>query len=583
MEIKDIAEELRELLEGIEPVNEESIDEKIMSKRKARRLKRKRAAAEKKAQEQKAQPKDDAIEAELVDDGGSGSDDNGGDDNKDSNEDGDKDFKALIVYDKKYATVQEEQPTDYSESFKKVIGLINEILTKYGPMFEKANETWKNAGKNKACPPDAFKLFNDAIEGCQKEFNELADNLPDDMYDEEYNYIEMQLEAANKFLEDYGKAIKALHPEEIENLPDNIQDEVDKATDVATTDDEKTGTDVSKKDDKFKTTAHKNEKGKDLITYEEFGKSVDKLNKVWRGMTEAEKELSQTSWPEFIKKLNPVDWFEDRIWSFITSRVVNDLIKTLMYSNPITAMIYDGDIIDFGIKNGLQKLKQQREKQKAARDKKKAEKEKKKEFYDNRHLPKDLSKLTLDELKAEFYGNNVFVALVNAAYNHPDTGEDDSVAIETYVNNIEQGFKSGAREHVIKNFTYLIKKLNEVADYHEWNTPKDFEQMQIDTRDQKTKDKKAAKIKNYKDSTQGQKKTDNSTEIQSAIKTARSILTQNNNKPSKQDVVKAVKTAHKEFKDNEIEAEYDSLYSQNTSYIPEIVSSLIQLCEEAEA
>ena len=102
-------------------INEESLNEKIMSKRKARRLKRKKAALEKAKQAQQNEP----IEAELVDDNPSGNDDSG------NTSDNDNEFKPLIVYDKKYAEAQEDKRTDYSENFKTFIGKYNTILSPY--------------------------------------------------------------------------------------------------------------------------------------------------------------------------------------------------------------------------------------------------------------------------------------------------------------------------------------------------------------------------------------------------------------------------------------------------------------------
>ena len=472
-------------------INEESLNEKIMSKRKARRLKRKKAALEKAKQAQQNEP----IEAELIDDNSSGNDDSG------NTSDNDNEFKPLIVYDKKYAEAQEDKRTDYSENFKTFIGKYNTILSKYSPMWEKAEQIWNQAGKDKPCPQEAYDLYKQAIEGFQQELADLAENvfpqLSEQMYDEEVEYIEMQMTAANKFLEEYGKAIEALHPEQLE-LPDKLKDEV--GTDVATVD--KADVDINKKG--HHTNVHKDNKGKDLISLEEFKKITKETKNAWKGITDAEKTLSNTGWVDFLKKYaHPLEWFNDTVWSFITSQVVNDLIKTIMYSNPITAMIYDGKILNFGVKKGLDNIRAYRDKRKQLREKKREEEQAKKnpkEFYDKRGLPKSLKNCTLEDMKVQFYGNIHFVNLTNTAYNHPDTGADDSAFIEETVKSIEDGFYNKNRETVYKNFTQLLKKLNEIADYQEWETAYDFENAIIDVRDDKTKKRKQNDLERYKNS-----------------------------------------------------------------------------------
>lgn len=566
--------ELQELLSLLE----EDMSEKIMTKKQAKRKKALRAKkrAEKKAkqaeqqklQAQQAQSNDNAVEAELVDDGG----DNNGD-GKDKSGENDKEFKALIVYDENADVTAE--PKNYSQAFNEYIAILNKVIQKYSEMFQRANQLWEQAGKDKPCPQDAYNLFKEAIEQAQEEFSNLLDNelsnYADNMHEEELTYLETQFTAVNKFLEEYGKAIESLHPEELQ-LPDNLKDDVDKDNAVTTTD-----SDTELTSDKHKTVKHKSNKGKDLITFEDFGKLTKDTSNVWKAVSDAEQELAKTSWGEFIKKLNPTDWFEDRLWSFINSQVVNDFIKTLMYSNPITAMIYDGKLINFGIKSGLQKLKAHRDKQREARDKiKEQNKKKKEEFYDGRGLPRSLKDLTLDEMYKEYYGNYYFVDMVNTAYNHPNTAADDSIAIEEYTKAISQGFKDKNRATVYKNFSYLIKKLNEVADYQEWNTAKDFETARIEAGNELNKKRKQNDIDIYNASKKNNKTSDKN--IESDIKGYISAYKQLNNdkNPKRDEIISALK----QHANNEIEAELNNMGYQE-SYI--ITTRLQQLCENALA
>ena len=576
-------EEINSILE--EFINEENISEKIMTKKQAKRKKALRAKrrAEKLARQQAEQKKllqqavqksePDTIEAELVDDG---EDNNNGNDNNKEDDKQPKEFKQLIVYNEKADTTAE--PTDYSEAFKKVIQLYNELIKKYTERLKDADEKWQQAGKDKPCPPDVYNMAKQTIEEAQKEFESFLNNeIPqyaDEMREEELAYIETQFTAINKFLEDYGKAIESLHPEEIA-IPDNLKNDIEKeTTDLTTTD---KGNVDSLSSDKYKTQKHKSNQGKDLITYEKFRKMTHECKNVWKAITESEQELAKTSWGDFIKKLNPTDWFEDRLWSFINSAVVNDFVKTLMYSNPITAMLYDGKLINFGVKSGLQKIKAYRDKQRAAKDKAKEAKEKKqKDFYDERGLPKSLKDLTLKEMYNEYYGNPHFVELVNTAYNHPDTAADDSALIEDYTDSITQGFKDQNRASVYKNFSYLIKKLIEVADYQGWNDAKSFETARIEAGNDLNKKRKQNNLEIYKASKK--KNTSNNDSIKTAIKyfikTYKQTTKQN---PKRQDIIDGLQA---DYKPNEIEAELDSINYQE-SY--SITTRLQQLCENALA
>ena len=576
-------EEINSILE--EFINEENISEKIMTKKQAKRKKALRAKrrAEKLARQQAEQKKllqqaaqksePDTVEAELVDDGG---DNNNGSDNNKEDDNQPKEFKQLIVYNEKADTTAE--PTDYSEAFKKVIQLYNELIKKYTERLKEADEKWQQAGKDKPCPPDVYNMAKQTIEEAQKEFESFLNNeIPqyaDEMREEELAYIETQFTAINKFLEDYGKAIESLHPEELA-IPDNLKDDIEKeTTDLATTD---KGNVDSLNSDKYKTQKHKSNQGKDLITYEKFRKMTHECKNVWKAITESEQELAKTSWGDFIKKLNPTDWFEDRLWSFINSAVVNDFVKTLMYSNPITAMLYDGKLINFGVKSGLQKIKAYRDKQRAAKEKAKETKEKKqKDFYDERGLPKSLKDLTLKEMYNEYYGNPHFVELVNTAYNHPDTAADDSALIEDYTDNITQGFKDQNRASVYKNFSYLIKKLIEVADYQEWNDAKSFETARIEAGNDLNKKRKQNNLEIYKASKKKNKTSDKN--IESDIKGYISAYKQLNNdkNPKRDEIISALK----QHANNEIEAELNNMGYQE-SYI--ITTRLQQLCENALA
>ena len=103
----NIEELLKDIDEALSSINEETIDEKIMTKKQARRkklLRAKRRAekqarlqaekeAQQKAEQEKQQASDDVIEGEIVDDGG---DDNNNEE-KNNNEEPSP-GTALVVY-----------------------------------------------------------------------------------------------------------------------------------------------------------------------------------------------------------------------------------------------------------------------------------------------------------------------------------------------------------------------------------------------------------------------------------------------------------------------------------------------------
>ena len=468
-------------------LNEETISEKIMTKKQAKkkRLAKKRAKmkaqqqAEKEKQNQaiKQSTNDDVIDAEIVNDGG----------NSDNNEDSDKkdneEFKSLIVYDAK-AVAQQEQAQDYTEEFKEVIKLINELIQKYSQLFDEANKLWEQVGKDKPCPQNAYDKFRAAIDGCQEDFNNLTTNIipkySEKMHEEELNYLDIQLTAINRFLEECGKAIDSLHPEQLD-LPDNLGD-VEDSTEITSNDGDDTDNNDTTKNNELQTKHNNNIrnsiKDKEIESPNILKKDFDKLIKnpftVWKKVTEAQKELAQTGFKDFIKRIKPVDWFEDRIWSFVESPLVTDFIKTVMYSNPFTAFIYDGKLGNFGIKDGLAQLKDIRMKRRQAKEKVKAEKEAAKNNLDDRGLLKSPKDFTMSELKSYYKGNQNFIDFVNTAFYYPETSANDKSNIKKLCDKIEKGFKDDDREIVVSSLSKLFTKLNEIADYQGWNKRSDI-------------------------------------------------------------------------------------------------------------
>lgn len=459
-----------------------SIDEKIMTKRQARKKKlRAKRRAEKKAA-QKAEQQKKAQEQD-----------------KQESQDQDKRVKQeLIIYDEKSSAAQ--QPKQFSEQFQKWKQLITQIIAKYGEMLKQADAIWQKTGVDKACPQEAYELYQQAIKGIKTDLEQiLQPEYLEGMHEQELEYISTFCTAINGFLEKKAQLIQGLHPEQY------VQGE---QTQEITGDVTPLLTDNNKQ--QFVTKTQDKTKVNDLLDYDKWLKSNKKLNDLWKNIEDTQNTVNGMDIAKFIANNNPLTWFGQSVWAFINSPLGTDIVKMFMYINPLTKMLFDGDFGDFGIKKNLDNLKKGiatlKEKAKQANDK---SKQKDKNFYNYRGIPKDVSKLNLEDLKREFYGNQMFVNWVNTCYNHPDTDLQDSLDVRNMVKNIKRGFKEEDRQKVIKHFKSLIDKINEIADYNSWNDKESFEnaynEAMKDINRQEKQDKRIAKTKKNNQDNQKQK------------------------------------------------------------------------------
>ena len=434
-----------------------------MTKKQAARKRKLRAKkrAEQKAAEQEQQKAQEQPQAEPEQD----------------NKEEKKKFESLIVYDAKMAQ-STDTPRDYSDAFKELMKHISAIIEKYSPLWAKAEEMWKQKGKDQPCPKEAYEIYQKALNGCQEEFSTLIKTTypqyADKMYLEENEFLDAQFTAVNKFLEEMGKHISSIHPESIEAEFKAPSTEV-KSTEVTTVDAETAtaivtqGTQGTPSKDKKKETEPAN-----ILTYEDWGKLTHDTSNVWKEINENQKKLNLLKWVDFVKSgFHPLDWFTDRIWSFINSAVVSDFIKTFMYANPLTAMIYDGKLLNFGFKDALTAIHNQCLKQRQERDANKGQSEKDKQdkyFYNKRGIPKDLSKCTLNQLNQEFYGNPMFIDWVNLCYHHTEIDPNEQLEVKKMVRLVKAALKEQDRAKAVKQVTALCTKINKLADMLEINT-----------------------------------------------------------------------------------------------------------------
>ena len=454
-----ILDKLIEIICLAEEVDKESLDEsilneKITSKKALRRKRRAARKAAKLAAEQKQQASDpEVVDAEVVDDGEFST------------------STSLMVYDENNVT---ETPKDYSESFIKFMELFNNILEKYTPEWEKGQKLWEQAGKDKPCPEEAFKYLKQCIDGCQAEFKALMENefpqLSDTMEPEELQYLEYQMTAVNGFLEKKAQIVNSIEPENvldaetIEQISGEVQQELPGETTLALP-----GPTQKQTTDKDKRTKDK------ILTYDSWAKGNDKLNEAWGGIVKAAKKLGNTPFAEFLKSIpgGVGEWFEGKLWSFLTSPLAKDIVKAFMYCNPITAALFDGYVVDLGLKDGLDKVKAKRQESINKRKAKNAS-NKEKYKYDDKGLPQNFKEWKWEELKKEFFGNKDFVDLVNLCYNHTEVANKDKGELQRLAEATTRIFKTDKRSQidtVRNNMTKMLDTVNKICDYMSWDKP----------------------------------------------------------------------------------------------------------------
>lgn len=470
-----ILEQLIEVLclaEELDPqaLNESILNEKITTKKALRRKRRQqRKLAQQKAKEQAEQEENQETEEKQP-------------------------KQEIIKYD---PNPVEDTPQDYSENFKKFIQLFNALIQKYGPEFEKGMKIWQAQGNEKLCPQEAYDVLMNAINGLQQETQALLEQtlpqLQEGMHDQEIDYIQLQLTALNGFLEKKSQLIESIHPENV------LEGEVEETPEL------ETGADLLALPDNSKQDKKDDKKYKDVLYYEDWAKSNKDVDEIWKKIRDNEEEISKLGWGDFVKKnFHPVDWFGDRLWAIVTSPLAKDIVKAIMYCNPITAALFDGYIAGFGIKQGLENI----EKWKAARkaDKEKQRAKKPESFYNNRHIPKDISKLKLNELYNELHGNEDLVGWINASFNHPEVTTDDKYALRKGVRDFTKAFKNKKVDDARKAFNTIKDKVNEICDYMEWETYKDLQKAQMEATGNTEKEISKVAKKTNKERTQDKDK-----------------------------------------------------------------------------
>lgn len=581
--------EIQKLLD----LNEEIISEKIMTKKQAKRKKalkaKKRAEKKAKLQAQQVteQPKEqDKKEIQVSNDGG---DDNNGN-NKDNKSDND-DFStgtALVPYKEGSDKYSYEE---MSETFKNLMETIAELMKEFDSQKESALSAWKSKGENSVCPMEEWEKLNTALITMKTEVEKLINNADtDSMEVTELILLDRFTECFNGYLDKAQKQILSAKP--------NIDQEMltGEVTDVTTTDDNHTKVSKNEPDDKQNVVVNNNKDknkrtSKDLVTYKTWKKGWEETDNAWKALGQSIAKLWELIGKKALKSLyelslNLTSWITDNLFAFLTSPVAKDFVKTLMYSNPITAMIYDGKLGSFGISGAMDKVKKSMQdkiqKAKGLTDPSKANPDN----YDIKHFPKNTSNMALREIKWNMEHNKEFIYCINVSYNNKNVRKQEKAELQKQCSIIKKAIAVKNIKSARKSLANIVETLNVICDYMEWEKPSNWMSLWVDKKgntekEQDNIDKIATHVKS------NDKNIDLKNSIKTYIKDYKSIKKEY---PDVDTIVDTMLSDEYGYKDKtniekiskEILNVLQKKQTMNTSYIG-VQTKLQQLCEQAEA
>ena len=371
-------------------------------------------------------------------------------------------------------TVLEEQPKQFTQEFINCRDKLAQIARKYYEILRAADQIWQRAGKDKPCPDEAFKKYQEALNGMQQEINEFLQNdlnpNIEKMESIEIQYLEQQLKLANGFLTKSEKMIDALNPElfvdpkQIEQKPLEIEDKGGEQQ----VNQFPTKTDDSKK--------------KDLLTYQDFQDKYKEVLSIVEEQIQNDEEAKKVPNPnDLAKKEGP--WVERTFWAFVESPVATDAVKLFMYSNPITAAIFDGKFGKLGFKDALNWIKgiSQQKRQQKEKDAEEARKNNS-DKYNKNGVPVNTKGYSVNDIKKELYGNKIFVQLVNTLYNYPEVDKEDKKVLldtTTFLNKelAKDKLEREVRSQLLQEFNTLTETVNDCCDYLGWENYNDWKDI----------------------------------------------------------------------------------------------------------
>ena len=519
------------------------LDEKIVSKKAMRRLKKQKAQRQKASQNQQ----------------------------KTNTEKTQKSSKntQLIVY--KEPTYQQK---DFSEDFKELLSKLNEMAIIHSKNVDKANQLWKSAGEDKPCPQEAWDLMNTSLKTLKDNIDKTINSYltQDNTFTPpELQFIDKFTQGVNGYIEKMTKHVAAVKP----NLTQDELKSLDKkstATDLVPT----TGTSVTRTKSTALTKVKQglnalvSKKKSEFVDYKEFTKLTKNLDISYKDLIKSSQNVEKMNWKQFAVNLSDLGkWFNPKNYIILTSPLVRDVIKTFMYANPITAMIYDGDILNIKL-TSLDNIK----KWYSHKIEKWRQQTQDKENLTDRGLPKQIdSNLTLQEYVNMLYGNRIWCGLINVAYNHDDVKIKDKAQLQELVNKVKAGISSKNIKFIVTNLQNLLNLCNDICNYMNWKKPKQWmETAEGMGNTQKTLDK----IDKLTKKTKQKNKYNNSPS--KLIANDFKVLKKGN--PSRQDLIKTLTSDGYGHKESDVIAYLDKIGYQE-SY--NVTNKLLQLLEQAEA
>lgn len=479
------------LLEQVYENNSNAMNEKIISKRKAK--KRKKKLAQKNNQQTSTTvgnnepeiivPETDVIDvptvvAELVDE----------EENAESSEEQTDNGNALVVYEE----IEPEDSEELTPEFVALMQKFEQIGLEHDKEFNACKQAWSSAG-DVPCPADIWNRLDQDYQKLKEETdNALSEADVEKFTANELQILDRFITAFNGYIEKLGQEIKAYKPDLIDkddfNAPakadsTEVAEVDDKSAEITTTDSTEVGNGEGSDTEAPSRTTNKNDKNKrkkeNLLTYKFFLKTIkpieDSLKGLNRGLEIIKRGLLNgvKALPGLV--LEPASWLNDKLFAFLTSPIATDFIKTFAYSNPLTAMIFDGKFGNLGLDTPIKKIHDLTKK--AIDGTKNLVKDtfEDKEKYDNRRFPKkDFNKLPLRQLEREYRSNKDVVNCINVSFNHTDVPLEYKAELHKYCLALDKAFQGKQITEVRNNLSKLFTTLNKICDAMNWAKPADW-------------------------------------------------------------------------------------------------------------
>lgn len=502
-----------------------SLDEKIMTKRQARKQRqRAKKAAEQQAQQaaQQAQQNNENPQQNTEQPEENTQEENNSEEN--NTQDNNNQHTQII----EYRDVNGEQQ-DFSPYFKELMGKLSTIGEQYSENVKKANDMWKAKGTHSRCPQEAWDLMNTSLQDVKQQIDTCVNNYltqDNEFTPPELDYIDKFITAVDGYIEKQNQTLTSIKPdlskEDIENQENSQSTEVatttgtdvepvdttalttTTGTEVATT----TGTQVATTTGTAVTTTGDTEEPEEdeFIDYETYIKETESLEVSYRDLIQSTKNVEKLTWKQFAVNIADMSkWFNPKTYVELTSPLAQDIVKTFMYMNPLTKLIYDGSLLKIKLNavNEIKKWYQQK------LQKWKKETEDLKGYLDEKtKLPTNIVKgLTLEQYESILWGNKYWCGLLNVEYNHKDVKVKDKIILQNLIKQATQALDNKNINQLYNTLQKLLKLTNTIRLYLNYEKYQDwFETEEGMGNDQKTWNKldKRAKKKQQTTTTQQQ-------------------------------------------------------------------------------